>query len=515
MKLSLMKTFSLCIIAISLLFPAAGCGSGAPSGKEIQAATFKNLDAMRTRKKKLVLEQLEGLRRKAEKADEDATLMEVFREFHQGGVSRTAPDGRRGLVDKMDKRYVTGYGDFYDILFIRKDGLVFYSVKLESDYLQNLFDGPLSETKLARRLKDNPRTQFIDYDYYSPSREPASFFVKEIARDGKSLGWIVFQFSLNAVNSILTGRGDDKNFGRTGEVYLANESKAMLTESRFMFRDRAMRRKVDTEAIKLALKKERGDLVTEDYRGVRVFSSAEKFYFAGSAWIILAEIDEDEVVTEMFTNHRGYYMRKLLERLEAGGETRPRQAPLEEKTVEVDINDYARGTASETLVTGGVTTCTGVVVAYPGKFAYLGHLYPLDETYYSRVERFFVNAFFSVTGGASNRGVVDLLGEIVRDVKQYDVYPSETRNLKVLAAATHKDSFKGIMEKLLAEGLFLSQIKIAFDPGMERFNIITGVDDGLSYMEWVSKDGAKIKWTSVEGITDVGSIVKAISGMIT
>jgi hypothetical protein len=45
------------------------------------------------------------------------------------------------------------------------------------------------------------------------------------------VGWIVFQFFINALNSILI---NFDNLGRTGEVYLTNVKKMMLSQSRLL-----------------------------------------------------------------------------------------------------------------------------------------------------------------------------------------------------------------------------------------------------------------------------------------
>ena len=48
-------------------------------------------------------------------------------------------------------------------------GDVFYSVKRESDFGANIFNGPLADTALSRRLRDIRKLAFVDFEFYEPS----------------------------------------------------------------------------------------------------------------------------------------------------------------------------------------------------------------------------------------------------------------------------------------------------------------------------------------------------------
>ena len=140
-------------------------------------------------------------------------------------------------------------------------------------------------------------TEFVDYEYYSVSDEPASFFISSVLEGDNVLGYFVLQLPINDINSILTDRHD---LGRTGEVYLVNQKQLMITQSRFIDDSTIITKKIDTEAVRSALLEKSGNKIIEDYRDKRVFSSFEQFNYEGTEWIIIAEIDEDEVVTEIY-----------------------------------------------------------------------------------------------------------------------------------------------------------------------------------------------------------------------
>ncbi len=499
--------FGLFIILATILFWVF-----LPSENDISKKTFNRLEKIRIDKKKRVLKKLEHLKEKTQNAHEDPMLMSIFNKLRREGFTQRFSNFERSDMLEMDKHYVKEYAGFYDILFIRNDGLVFYSLKLENDFKQNIFAGDIAKTKLSRSLKKFPGIRFIDFGHYSPSKEPAAFFVKRITSNGNTLGWIAFQLSLNAINSIMIAKRDPEIFGQTGEVYLVNEAHMMLTDSRFIDKRSSLQRKVETEAIKMALNNEKGELVTEDYRGIRVFSSVEKFDFENTTWVIVVEIDEDEVITEAYEKNKSQYIPKIYAHLSKGSPIDPVDDGFNEGNIRVDINEYSKGQAGNILMTHGVTTCTGIVFSLPGEFTYLGHIYPLDESYYSWMDKIILDMAFKFINNPHGDGIVDLMGEMIHRIKYYDVYPYEIRKLSVLIVAVHTESFEKIIDRLLDAGLFLSQIKVLYYPRMKNANITTNVSKSYTAIKWLGKGGVTKEWTDAESVEDLGSLVKNVSG---
>ena len=91
---------------------------------------------------------------------------------------------------------------------------------------------------------------FVEFEYYPPSNEAAAFFSVVLTDDEKHIGWVVLQCETNSLNAILQQK---KGLGRTGEVYLVNKKKLMLSESRFMADSTILRQKVDTQAVLQAI----------------------------------------------------------------------------------------------------------------------------------------------------------------------------------------------------------------------------------------------------------------------
>ncbi|NUN22069.1 MAG: PAS domain-containing protein [Candidatus Jettenia caeni] len=103
------------------------------------------------------------------------------------------------------------------------------------------------------------------------------------------LGVIINVYNLRFLNEITTDR---VGMGETGEVYLVNRDKVMLTESRFI-EDASLKQKVDTEPIRaFAENNEEIVGIYKDYRGIPVIGAS--MIIPGYNWVLLAEIDEAE-----------------------------------------------------------------------------------------------------------------------------------------------------------------------------------------------------------------------------
>ena len=157
---------------------------------------------------------------------------------------------------------------------------------------------------LSNYLKKPDNEQFAEFEYYPPSDEAAAFFIVALEKNQQHSGWIVLQFASNRINKILTER---QELGRTGEVYLVNQKHLMLTDSRFIENSTILRQKVDTLAVKEAFQTSISEKITSDYRGINVFSSSEKFELMGIQWVIVAEIDEDEIITNQYKKYKSYF----------------------------------------------------------------------------------------------------------------------------------------------------------------------------------------------------------------
>jgi len=110
----------------------------------------------------------------------------------------------------------------------------------------------------------------------------------------EKIGVFVNCYDLESLNEITTDR---IGIGKTGEVYLVNRDKMMITDSRFIA-DAPFKQVVDTEPVRKIL--ESGEEMTgiySDYRGVPIVGASVNIPEYG--WILLAEMDKAEAFASL------------------------------------------------------------------------------------------------------------------------------------------------------------------------------------------------------------------------
>jgi signal transduction histidine kinase len=146
---------------------------------------------------------------------------------------------------------------------------------------------------------------FFPGDLY---REPADRQIRWVmsapiidAAGSRPLGVVVLRVGANTLSDLTTGRriiaegADTQSFriGNTGETYIVNRNRLMITESRDL-PDSILKVKVDTLPVRAALEEGReisGDY--KDYRGVSV--SGASTFLRDIHWVVLTEIDFSQV----------------------------------------------------------------------------------------------------------------------------------------------------------------------------------------------------------------------------
>lgn len=144
---------------------------------------------------------------------------------------------------------------------------------------------------------------FISNLYYVPAFEKSMFEVATLltSRDGQEpIGIIVNRYSGDSLQEVtLKGikeeSGKDKQldgFGETGELYIVNRDKLMITRSRFI-EDSILKQVVDTEGVRVAFDNGTGTVgIYPNYRGVQILGASK--YLEDMGWVVLAEKDVSE-----------------------------------------------------------------------------------------------------------------------------------------------------------------------------------------------------------------------------
>jgi len=198
------------------------------------------------------------------------------------------------------RRFKETYG-FYDVFLIDLNGNVIFTVEKESDMGESLISGTLKESGLAKAYKEGKKdTSIIDFAWYEPSSEPASFISTPLKdSSGKLIGIAAFQVPLNRINNIMKERS---GLGETGETYLIGSDKLMRSDSYLDPTNRTVKASfknpakgsVETEAAEAGLSGNIGVNVIIDYNNNPVLSAWTPIKIGSLTWCLLAEIDVAE-----------------------------------------------------------------------------------------------------------------------------------------------------------------------------------------------------------------------------
>ncbi len=221
-------------------------------------------------------------------------------------------------------QYEQEYG-YYDLFLIAENGDIVYTVEGESDLGENLLTGSLRNSPAGKAFAAGLSGVSIqDFEPYAPSGgDPCAFVSAPIRKNGQTIGVVMLQIPLEAINNIMQQRS---GMGQTGEVYLVGSDKLMRSNSyldpvghsvKASFAGTVASNGVDTAAARNALAGQTAAEVVLDYNGNYVLSAYSPIDIGGLRWAILAEIDVAEAFspvdatgTEFFAEYvsaYGYY----------------------------------------------------------------------------------------------------------------------------------------------------------------------------------------------------------------
>ena len=190
---------------------------------------------------------------------------------------------------------------YYDLFLIDVSGNILYTVAKEDDFATNIRTGTFSDTHLQlvfdQALKRRgKRISLSDFERYAPSNgEPAAFAGKAIVDQfGNPEGVLAVQLPKEPINQLLQF---SEGLGQTGETYIVGTDQLMRSQSRFIKDSTLLRTKVDTIAANRGIAGFGGAEIIDDYRGERVLSVFAPVDFFGNRWVLIAEQDENEVLS--------------------------------------------------------------------------------------------------------------------------------------------------------------------------------------------------------------------------
>lgn len=237
------------------------------------------------------------------------------------------------------RNYLEKFG-YYDIFLVdHESGHILYSVFKEVDFGTNLFNGPYSNTNIARTFMssknaiDKDHFNLVDFESYTPSYfAPAAFISSPIKEGDKTIGVLIFQMPIDRINSIMTNKKSwsKVGLGKSGETYLVGQDSLLRNQSRFLIEDKENYIKmikdiglpletinritnlnssiglqpVITIGTKSAIRGETGTQIFPDYKGVSVLSSYKPLNIPDVNWVLMSEIDENEAFANVYKLRR-------------------------------------------------------------------------------------------------------------------------------------------------------------------------------------------------------------------
>jgi diguanylate cyclase (GGDEF)-like protein len=173
-------------------------------------------------------------------------------------------------------KLVSSEKGYYDILLVKSNGDVIFTLKKEEDLGLNIHGPMLKETELYKTIKSSNtllQSEVSNFAYYPPSKKSAAFLSVPIFSEGHILGNIVLQIDNDEFYKIINRYS---GLGQSGEIIVgSNAGKSFHIAAPTRYNKNIQTQEVDKNkfvAISKALEGEQGSGTYIDYRGKEVLA---------------------------------------------------------------------------------------------------------------------------------------------------------------------------------------------------------------------------------------------------
>jgi methyl-accepting chemotaxis protein len=211
------------------------------------------------------------------------------------------------------KQLKAGYG-FEDIFLIAKDGSIVYTANKASDLGQNLINGSLKDTNLARCFqKGLTEINFQDFAPYSPAENRyISFIGAPIIQNDQLLGVVVFGNNAASLNKIVQQR---EGLGKTGETYVVGKDNGVIAyrSDRVVKKGKIGENRSDTLIeIEAALSGKSETTVRIGSQGNMEMACSSPLNITGVNWAIISTIGIQEIIAPKLEGDEEDYFKKYV-----------------------------------------------------------------------------------------------------------------------------------------------------------------------------------------------------------
>ncbi len=235
---------------------------------------------------------LEEMKRDTESYAKNWIAIEVLRQISLEKVSKTDPNFSTTIKNAQAHfNRIAATKGYEDIMLVSAEGRIEVTGALHAAEVGL----DVSAENYFKEAKE--KTYFTDLFYNTFANKSLMYVVTPcIDGQGRFVGYVVVEAGLDRIYNILSDR---EGLEETGETYLVNREKLMISESRFL-RDTVLKVKVDTLGVNEGLSGKSGVTIYPDYRNSPVFGSWHPIKY--TKWVLLAELDVAEAFAPVETN---------------------------------------------------------------------------------------------------------------------------------------------------------------------------------------------------------------------
>ena len=210
---------------------------------------------------------------------------------------------------------VFGYQDVY--LVDSENGDIAYSMRKRIDFGTSLMDGPFAESHLGKIFSQANSAEALgeffiaDFEPYEPGFEkPTAFMATPIFEENRKLGVLIFEFPVDKFKNVMSYRS---GLGQTGETYLVGSDQLFRSDSYLNPTNFSMEvsfqdfEEIETAQVLAGLSGESGVGVSRNYMNNHVLSAWRPFEFEGLNWVLVSEMQVDEVLNPLDASDSEFY----------------------------------------------------------------------------------------------------------------------------------------------------------------------------------------------------------------
>ena len=310
------------LVAIAL----TGWQSYRIADQALEDAAYARLTAIRETKKRQIESYFRSVVRTVETLAKGEVAADSILGFEAALADTSGADLRavESLHGETLRGYAVAFG-FEDLLLVGVEPqTVLYSLSGTTEAGEPP-EGAGLQSLIANVLADPlGRARIADFaPYLAQDEPPAAFAAAAVEDQGELIGALAVRLSAREIDQVMTGGGSwrEEGLGDSGETYLVGADSLMRSDSRFYLQDpdaylaqlrtrgaaetalerlraagsTVLTQGVQTEAVRRALGGESDTSRILDYRGIHVLSSFTPLDLPDLDWVLLSEIDEEEV----------------------------------------------------------------------------------------------------------------------------------------------------------------------------------------------------------------------------